>query len=62
MTGFELAACVIAAFFAAGVVVGVLLVEVLPSSRRRRARTYAHSGGRGPRIHSPDDEVPPWWT
>jgi len=62
MSGFELVACVIAAFFAAGVVVGVLLVEVLPSSRRRRARTYAHSGGRGPRMHLRDDEVHPWWT
>jgi hypothetical protein len=62
MSGFELVACVIAAFFGAGVVVGVLLVEVLPSSRRRRARTYSHSGGRGPRMHSPDDEVPPWRT
>ena len=56
MTGFELVAGVIGIFFAAGIVMGLLIVAVL---RRLRDRRDMHSGDwREPRYH---DELPPRW-
>lgn len=52
MTGFALVAGVIGIFFAAGIVMGCLIVEVLPRLRGRRD------------MHEPryrDDERPPPW-
>jgi hypothetical protein len=43
MSGFEIVAAIIAAFFTAGFVIGVLLVSVLPA---RRARPPADESAR----------------
>lgn len=56
MTGFELVAGVIGIFFAAGIVMGLLIVAALP---RLRGRRDMHGDWREPRYR--DDERPRRW-
>lgn len=65
MRGFEVVASVIAAFFAIGIAVGVLLVVAMPALRRRRGTRdigrgddYRHPYGLPPGYG--DDDGPGW--
>ena len=60
MTGFELVAGVIGIFFAAGIVMGILIVTVLP---RRRGRRYMRGGDwhELPPRRDDDERPPPTW-
>ena len=61
MSGFELVLGVLAIFFVAVIVGGVLLVCLLPRSRDSGQRYPDGPGWQEPPTPSQDGQAPPWW-